>query len=356
MLVSTPLGTAVDIPNSASEDRPYFQPGEMDEAVRYYRREGYVVIRGLLQPELCDAIRAAFGTEVRPSPTPILRQKNMRYERNNFDQDGFLSNPIFNVQDLDARRFGSFKYSAMLGVTQQRVAEMTAALIGAGPTKLIQTMFFEAPVGTWAHQDSYYQDSAAGLGRCVAGWYALEDVDAAAGRFYVCPRSHELVPLLRNAGELDFATGHDNYRHAVLETMRRHGLELRSPYMGKGDVLFWSSLTVHGSFAPAGRGRSRASLTAHYLPREDEMLQFHTRIRRQKVVSLNGMPVAQLHDQNVLRNRLVRDIAATVPGPYAALRKLAMQGLFLVGKHRGRAAMPLAAPVAPAPSAGPGAI
>jgi phytanoyl-CoA hydroxylase len=334
MQVVTPLGTAVDIPNTLAEDRPYFRPEEIGEAMGYYNQEGYVVIRGLLPPDLCDAIRAAYRTEVRPSGTPILRQKNMRYERNSFDEDGFLANPIFNVQDLETRRFGRFKQSAMLGLTQQRVAQVTAALIGAGPTKLIQSMFFEAPVGTWAHQDSYYQDSAAGLGRCVAGWYALEDVDAAAGRFYVCPRSHHTIPVLRNAGELNFATGHDRYRKAVVNTIRQNDLELRAPYMAKGDVLFWSSLTVHGSFAPSGRGVSRSSLTAHYLPQEDEMLQFHTRLRKQKIISLNNMPVAQLHDQDLLRNRLVRGVAAHAPTTYATTRKLAMQGLFLAGRLR----------------------
>lgn len=334
MKVMTPIDTEVDVPNSLAEDRDYFRYTDLGEAVRYYRRNGYVVIRGLLPPELCDAIRAAYRAEVQPSQTPILRQKNMRYERNSFDKDGFLDNPIFNVQDLETRRFGQFKRNALLGLAQKDVAQVTAALAGVGATKLIQSMFFEAPVGTWAHQDSYYQDSAAGLGRCVAGWYALEDVDANAGRFYVCPRSHHIVPVLRNAGELDFATGHNRYRKAVLETIRHFNLEFRAPYMAKGDVLFWSSLTVHGSFAPSGSGVSRASLTAHYLPAEDEMLQFHTRIRRQKTTLVNGMPVAQLHDQDRLRNRLLRDLAAHAPGPYAAARKLAMQGLFLAGKLR----------------------
>jgi len=340
MQVVTPLGSAINIPNSLAEDRPYFRPQEIDEAVQYYRREGYVVVRGLLPPSLCDAIRGAYQTEVRPSGTPILRQKNMRYERNSFDQDGFLENPIFNVQDLETRRFGRFKQNALLGLTQQRVAEMTAALIGAGPTKMIQSMFFEAPVGTWAHQDSYYQDSAAGLGRCVAGWYALEDVNAAAGRFYVCPRSHQTISVLRNAGALDFATSHERYKTAVVETMRQHELELRAPYMAKGDVLFWSSLTVHGSFAPSGRGVSRTSLTAHYLPQEDEMLQFHTRVRKQETISVNGMPVAQLHNQDLRRNRLVRGVAAHAPNAYAAARKLAMRGLFLAGKLREGATVP----------------
>ncbi len=51
-------------------------------------------------------------------------------------------------------------------------------------------MFFEAPAGTRAHQDSYDPDSAARLGGCIAGWFAPEDIDAGAGRFYVCPGSH----------------------------------------------------------------------------------------------------------------------------------------------------------------------
>lgn len=345
MQVTTPIDTTIDIPNALSEDRPYFTPDQVAAAVAYYRREGYVVIRGLLPPDLCDAIRAAYRTEVRPSRTPILRQKNMRYERNSFDADGFLANPIFNVQDLETRRFSRFKQNALDGVTQARVARLTAALIGVSRTKLIQTMFFEAPAGTWAHQDSYYQDSAVALGRCVAGWYALEDVDAAAGRFYVCPRSHESISVMRNAGEWDFATGHDRYRQAVLDSMRRHGMELRAPYLAKGDVIFWNSLTVHGSFAASGRGVSRSSLTAHYLPETDDMLQFHTRVRHQKMISVNGMPVAQLHDQDMLRNRLVRGLAAHAPGPYAAARKLAMRGLFLAGRLRRRSEAQSAAPL-----------
>ncbi len=31
-------------------------------------------------------------------------------------------------------------------------------------------MAFEAAAGTWAHQDSYYQDSYAELGGMTAGW------------------------------------------------------------------------------------------------------------------------------------------------------------------------------------------
>jgi len=344
MRALTPLGTFIDVPESDENDPAGFHPDDITGAVLHYRREGYVVIRGLLPPELCDRVRQGYRTEVQPSRTPILRQKNMQYEQNRFDDDGFLVNPIFNVQDLETRRFGAFKHAALDVVTHPGVTALTAAVMGTPRTKVIQSMFFEAPAGTWAHQDSYYQDSSAGIGRCTAGWFALEDIDAGAGRFYVCPRSHRLMPLLRNAGELDFATGHQRYQRAMLEAIKRHGLEWHAPCLRKGDVIFWSSLTVHGSLGAERRGVSRTSLTAHYLPESDEMLQFHTRIRPQKLLPHNGMAVARLHDQDEWRNRAVRRIAASAPDTYAAVRKAAMRVLFLAGKMR-RA--PVSAPVLP---------
>ena len=53
-------------------------------------------------------------------------------------------------------------------ITSQ-VMGAVCALLGVGQSKIVQSMFFEAPAGTPAHQDSYYQDSATQLGRCVAG-------------------------------------------------------------------------------------------------------------------------------------------------------------------------------------------
>nr|WP_235913586.1 phytanoyl-CoA dioxygenase family protein [Pseudoroseomonas coralli] len=345
MQATTPLGTLIDVPESDEDDAAVFNAADIAGAVQHYKREGYVVIRGLLTPDLCDRVRQGYRDEVRPSKTPILRQKNMRYERNRFDEDGFLANPIFNAQDLESRRFGSFKTAALDAVTNPGVAALTAALLGTPRTKVIQTMFFEAPAGTWAHQDSYYQDSGAGIGRCTAGWFALEDIDAGAGRFYVCPRSHRLMPLLRNAGELDFATGHQRYQRAVLEAIRRYELRWHAPCLRKGDVIFWSSLTVHGSLGAERRGVSRTSLTAHFLPEADEMLQFHTRIRPQKLLPHNGMAVARLHDQDEWRNRMVRLAASSAPRAYAVVRKTAMRALFAVGKMRkGQHAAPILPP------------
>ncbi len=326
---ATPTGTAMRIPETLEEDQPYFLPGDLAGAREFYDAEGYVVLRGLIPAELCSRARACFDAGVRGSSIPILRQKNMRYERNEFDADGFLSNPIFNVQDLGSRSLGAFRDAVLDILTHAATAAATAALLGAERTKLIQSMFFEAPAGTWAHQDSYYQDSAAGLGGCVAGWFALEDIDAGAGRFYVCPGSHRAMAPLRNAGAYNFATGHQAYQQAMLEAIRSNGFACAAPFLKTGDVLFWNSLTVHGSLPSSRPGVSRSSLTAHYLREGDAMLQFHSRIRDQETMRHGGMAVGLLHDQDRLRNRVVREVAFHFPRTYATARRTALRALIV---------------------------
>jgi phytanoyl-CoA hydroxylase len=221
-----PTGRSVQLPETLTEDSSYFDLSEIDAALAYYETDGYVVIRGMLPKTACDKARDAFNA-VRHSRIPILRQKNMRYERNLFDKDGLLSNPIFNVQDLHPARFGNFKNAALDILASKAVADTTGAILG-GTTKLVQSMFFEAPAGTWAHQDSYYQDSSEKIGDCVAGWFALEDINARAGRFYVCPGSHRHMEVLRNEGELNFASGHKRYQKSIIEAVKAGNFELRA--------------------------------------------------------------------------------------------------------------------------------
>ena len=323
--------TGLTLPDTTVRDisnlTPRFSLNDLAAAADYYEQQGYVVLQGILPTEQCDAVRATFTQQVRRSRTPILRQKNMRYERNAFTKDGFLSNPIFNVQDLDPAAHGTFRAAVLDVLTAPAVAHATATLLGGERTKVIQSMFFEAPAGTWAHQDSYYQDSAAKLGGCVAGWFALEDIDEAAGRFYVCPGSHRSLPTILNAGALNFADGHDAYKIAVGAAIEEHGLTLRAPALAKGDVLFWNSLTVHGSFMAGAPGFSRTSLTAHYLRDSDSMLQFHSRIREQRMMEWNGTRIGLLHEQSRLKNRLMREAGYRWPETYARARRLALKAL-----------------------------
>jgi phytanoyl-CoA hydroxylase len=322
-LAATAFDRTILIPEHPGEDVPSFSIGMVDAAQDFYLEEGYVVLRGLISPEACAAVRAGFD-EIRHTPLPMLRQKNMRYERNILDEHGLLTNPIFNVQDLPTMRCGKFKRATLDLLASGSVIGAVTRLLGVAGAKIVQSMFFEAPAGTWAHQDSYYQDSATKLGRCVGGWFALEDIDAAAGRFYVCPGSHR-GPVFTNSGEMGFATGHERYKQAMAQAIRETETRPVAPFLAKGDVLFWNSLTIHGSLRGTRPGTSRASLTAHYLPREDEMLQFHSRIRHQQHSLWNGIVVGVLHDQDKWRKRMIRDVASRFPRTYMAARQLALR-------------------------------
>ena len=47
---------------------------------------------------------------------------------------------------------------------------------------IVQSMYFEGNSVTWEHQDSYYLDDEI-VGNMIAGWVALENIKANAGRF-----------------------------------------------------------------------------------------------------------------------------------------------------------------------------
>ncbi len=335
----SPVGSLMSIPETVDEDLPYFTIDELEAACDYYHEQGYVVIRGLLARDKCSEVMEEFDREARHSRIPILRQKNMRYERNSFDANGLLENPIFNIQDLQSRHFGKFKAAALNLYTDPRVTKVAAGVLGCTPggesVRLVESMFFEAPAGTWPHQDSYYQDSAANLGGATAIWVALEDIGSRAGRFYVCPGSHRKAPPVLNEGKNNFGTGHDRYRDAILDVARRHELEWRAPFFAAGDVLFWNSLTIHGSLhEPGDSPQSRRSLTGHYLRSSDELLQFHTRVRRQKMTRYKNVEIGMLHDQSEFRNRAARTIAFYFPGLWAVARSVAIKALVASRERR----------------------
>lgn len=316
-------GGTIEIPESIAEDFAYFTLDQLDAAKTYFRMNGYVVIRNLISPEVCQRARQSFD-ETKHARIPILRQHNMRYERNTFNQQGHLVNPILNVQDLQTRPFGTFKNGVLDLVTSEPVRQAVTALVGDRP-KVNQTMFFEgnAGGGTWAHQDSYYQDSER-PGEAVAGWFALENIHPGAGRFFVFPRSHKWEPV-NNHGDYDVAFRHNAYKNHMLALTADK--EMRVPVMQQGDALFWSSLTIHGSLPTKDPRHSRCSITAHYLRQDDDEIQFHRRIKVLKLARHHGMIVNRLHDQDEIHNRIIRTAFFYAPGTMAWMRETAIKML-----------------------------
>ena len=152
-----------------------------------------MIVRAAVAPESCNAIRELWDREVKPSRDFIYRQATAKAERHVFNAQGWVMNPILNLQSVDPRKYPTFRSFA----TQQILTApgLTRAPCGehllTEQPKIVQSMYYEGNSATWEHQDSYYLDSEH-FGSMAAAWIALEDIDATAGRFFICPGSHKI--------------------------------------------------------------------------------------------------------------------------------------------------------------------
>ena len=320
--ITGPTGSEILVPPSTDEDHPYFTPGQPAEIRDYYRENGYVVVRGLVPTEICRSAIKHFEDEVKPYPGFIYRQATANPERHVFTPHGFMLNPILNVQSLDVRHFARFREDGLSIMTHPRMQAAVRTILGE-PGKVVQSMYFEGNPATWAHQDSYYLD-AEELGRMAGSWIAVEDIAPGAGRFFIYPGSHRL-DVARNGGDVDVAFNHDRYKKFVIDYIRMQGLQCRAPALRQGDVLFWSSKTLHGSLDTTQPQYSRSSFTAHYIPDSLRLLQFQSRIRKLQLEHVNGMRVHRPKDLGRWSQRAVFWIETTFPKAFRTVKKVAIK-------------------------------
>jgi phytanoyl-CoA hydroxylase len=302
--LSTPNGLRVDVPETLEEDpSPHFALEDLEAARRYYDDEGYVVISGLLERSICDELRALWDAEVKPSPRPIYRQATAKLETHTFNANGWVMNPILNLQSLDPRRFGRLRRAAIDKVFN--TAPLTRALTGliGDRPKIVQSMYFEGNSATWEHQDSYYLDSEQ-IGSMAAAWIALEDIASTAGRFFVCPKSHRLA-WERQTSSDNIADKHDVYIAKVVEKYRRSNLAIRAPALKAGEVLFWNAFTIHGSLASQDAHRARSSITCHVIPDAHRFLQLQSRVIDVPSLALEHVSIYAPKDAARFKNRAV---------------------------------------------------
>jgi phytanoyl-CoA hydroxylase len=97
--------------------------------------------------------------------------------------------------------------------------------------------------------------------------------------------------------------------------------------MNKGDVLFWAARTVHGSLPTTHPAFSRSSLTAHYIPRSTQLLQFQVRPRRMRLRTINGLVIHHPKDQDSTLNRAVLFVETRFPKAFLMTKKVAIKAM-----------------------------
>jgi len=265
-----------------------FETDRRDGLQDEVRREGFAVVRNAVPEALCEAVTRAFEAEVKPAARFFFMRHRSGPERHRLTAGGFMKYPIMNVQDLP-RRFGRFRTASLSALTHEAVRRCVGDVLG-GEGRLVHTMFFDGNQETWAHRDAHYMDSER-RGTMLGVWIALEDIDPGAGRFYVLRRSHETTA----PGELEGEAADPNgagYRRLMREFAEHGPLERVAPILERGDMILWSSLTVHGSLPTERPDRSRRSLTGHYLLEGDGLAAHVGGMEFRRFLTFNGTKVA----------------------------------------------------------------
>jgi len=248
----------VEIPPAATQVPPSNARASADDARARYKADGFAIRPGVVPDELIDSLLEALRTDIFPSREKFYRQNTARYESNRFTKHGYLDNALLDLHDY--RRHRAFSRRALqLFFCEPLLAEIEL-LTGQPRMQLMQTMLMDANPKTPPHQDWWYPDTVPN-GNLIAAWIALEDIDERAGRFYVM-RDSQSVNLHQDLESLT----HRAWLARMAAWEEEHQDQLVAPALKKGDVLFWSSSTIHGSL-PTQDGRySRKSATAHYIP------------------------------------------------------------------------------------------
>jgi phytanoyl-CoA hydroxylase len=280
----------------------------------YFEREGFIVIRNAIEHGLCEAAKQAFLTEILPARNALfVRHASGAHERHVYTEHGFMKFPVMNIQDVPDKRYPGFRRNGLALLTHQKVQRAINALFGEAG-QLVHTMYFDGNQATWSHRDGHYIDSHQS-GAMVGVWIAAEDIHPDSGRFFVVPRSHRIGVL----GERQDPNGRD-YKSVMADFVRNGPLDCVAPVLLQGDMLLWSSMTIHGSLPSTDSRWSRRSFTGHYVPQSHQFKRHLHKNGAQTTINVNGVPVTLHADRSAL-GVLKESLRVDFPRVYLAMRR-----------------------------------
>lgn len=324
--LNTPRGLPVSVPETVAEDpSPRFTIGQATQARAYYDENGYVIFSNLFSSSVCDEVRGLWDREVKPFSGFMYRQATAKAERHVKNHNGWIMNPILNLQSVDPVHFPGFRTFATQRILTDKALSDCFRLLFDDQPQIVQSMYFEGNSATWEHQDSYYLDSEE-VGRMAAAWIAVEDIAARAGRFFICPGSHR-IRLGDHGLTNNIAENHEGYIQSVVAEIKERKLGIRAPVLNKGDTLFWNSLTIHGSLDSQDPGRSRSSITCHAIPGSRRFLQLQTRTMKLNTENLENCSLFRPKDQARPANKAVLMVESHFPRAFYWLKRKAIVSL-----------------------------
>jgi hypothetical protein len=217
----------------------------MQEKVRQFEREGYLILEGFFAETDTLALNAEVET--------LLASGKAGYN--------FTGRKIFNlweISPLAEQRF--FRQADLL--------ELLSFLLGK-PVVPFQSLNFTEGSEQRAHSDSIHM-STEPQGYLIATWIALEDVDEGCGPLVYYPGSHRLPYISTedyDSGNTRFTLGGDSnkrYEEKIEAVIAANQLEKKTFLPARGDVLIWHANLIHGGSPITRPQATRRSMVCHY--------------------------------------------------------------------------------------------
>jgi hypothetical protein len=236
-----------------------FSPGDLEGAVEYFRRWGYVVIENAFPAAQGDAfwrdVERGFA-EQRPFTLSVWGQLH-----------------TYPDVPLEGRRFPrvidveSHVPSAPGLMLAPTIVDFLNQYYLAAPTCL-QTLTYKYSSEQGAHSDKTLVSPPPAIDydreTLAAAWLALEDSDESNGALIIYPGSH----LLEKRGFFDgFDDDYGKYSAYVDELCRTNGCAPLTYRARAGEILFWHGDFVHAGGAITAKSAelpTRRSLVCHY--------------------------------------------------------------------------------------------
>ncbi|RKN03978.1 phytanoyl-CoA dioxygenase family protein [Streptomyces radicis] len=228
----------------------------IDDSVRQFQDEGFLVARGLFSPAEIEELRGEFMAMHAAGPIPG------HFEPRGRESEG-PADPLHSYpRVMHPHRINDVALRYLLDARLRRILER---LLGE-EVLAAQSMFYFKPPGARGqalHQDNFYLRVEPGT--CVAAWVACDEIDRANGGLEVVPGTHAMDLFCPEEAdpELSFV------REYVPPPP---GLAAVPVDMAPGDVLFFNGSLVHGSRPNATADRFRRSFIGHYVGASTERI------------------------------------------------------------------------------------
>jgi hypothetical protein len=224
---------------------------------REWRRDGYVVLPGLLSAEYLDGVWAAYERGI--AQGTVVLQPEQKIEGDPLPPRSL--DPHLRVTELD----GLLRHPRMLEWSNRLLGRESIAF---------QTLLSHKGSQQKPHSDSIHMTTYP-PGYLTAAWVAFEDIHADCGPVEYYPGSHRLPFLSSQAlgiSTADFRrrgyeTYFERYEPAIAGLIEKEKLRPVPFLARKGDVLFWHANLIHAGSVRKNLAVSRKAAVCHYFAR-----------------------------------------------------------------------------------------